>query len=145
MFSFVPPVAGMFVWMKLHLDQYPSFAPGDEDTLETKSWAKLAENGVLFGPGWITDAGHFRVSFSNAEAQLPKFPDLKNRLLSKFEVLLLVSNTTETTSLLSYHLISLLIYSTWARTIAQANCASLACDSNVSRGRRPEDNYKYED
>ncbi|KAG1753995.1 pyridoxal phosphate-dependent transferase [Suillus paluster] len=84
MFSFVPPAAGMFVWMKLHLNQHPSFTPGDEDTLETKLWTKLAENGVLFGPGWMfaanamskdsdsTGAGHFRVSFSNAE-----FPDLK--------------------------------------------------------------------
>jgi len=79
MFSFVPPVAGMFVWMKLHLDQHPSFTPGDEDTLEMKLWIKLAENGVLFGPGWMfsakgmiedpdsTDSGHFRISFSNAE------------------------------------------------------------------------------
>lgn len=84
MFSFVPPVAGMFVWMKLHLDQHPSFTPGDEDTLETKLWTKLAENGVLFGPGWMfaanaldgdsenTNAGHFRISFSNVD-----LPDLK--------------------------------------------------------------------
>jgi aromatic amino acid aminotransferase I len=65
--------------MRLHLDQHPSFAPGDEDTLETKLWTKLAENGVLFGPGWVfaanamaegshnNDSGHFRISFSNAE------------------------------------------------------------------------------
>ena len=67
--------------MKLHLDQHPSFAPEDVDTLEMKLWIKLAENGVLFGPGWIfaanamtadpqsdrTDSGHFRVSFSNLE------------------------------------------------------------------------------
>ncbi|OAX41341.1 PLP-dependent transferase [Rhizopogon vinicolor AM-OR11-026] len=84
MLSFVPPVAGMFVWMKLHLDQHPSFSPGDENALEMKLWTKLAENGVLFAPGWMfsakeltgdtdhADSGHFRVSFSNVE-----FPDLK--------------------------------------------------------------------
>ncbi|OJA14663.1 hypothetical protein AZE42_02405 [Rhizopogon vesiculosus] len=84
MFSFVPPTAGMFVWMKLHLDQHPSFSPGDENALEMKLWTKVAENGVLFAPGWMfsakgltgdtdhADSGHFRVSFSNAE-----FPDLK--------------------------------------------------------------------
>jgi aromatic amino acid aminotransferase I len=70
--------------MKLHLDQHPSFTPGDEDTLEIKLWIKLAENGVLFGPGWMfsakgmtenpdsTDSGHFRISFSNAEVRISK-------------------------------------------------------------------------
>ncbi|KAG1874474.1 pyridoxal phosphate-dependent transferase [Suillus subalutaceus] len=97
MFSFVPPVAGMFVWMKLHLDQHPSFAPGDEDTLETKLWTKLAENGVLFGPGWIfaanaiaedshnNDSGHFRVSFSNAEfADLKKAVTIFGQIIREF-------------------------------------------------------------
>lgn len=70
--------------MKLHLDQHPSFTPGEEDTLEMKLWVKLAENGVLFGPGWMfatkgedsdgnTDSGHFRISFSNAEVRISKF------------------------------------------------------------------------
>jgi aromatic amino acid aminotransferase I len=69
--------------LKLHLDQHPSFVPGDEDTLETKLWTKLAENGVLFGPGWMfaanamvkgsdnNDSGHFRISFSNGEVSVP--------------------------------------------------------------------------
>jgi len=62
--------------MKLHLDQHPSFTPGNEDTLEMKLWTKLAENGVLFGPGWMfsaepdrSDSGHFRISYSNAEVR----------------------------------------------------------------------------
>ncbi|KAG1755732.1 pyridoxal phosphate-dependent transferase [Suillus lakei] len=97
MFSFVPPVAGMFVWMRLHLDQHPSFAPGDEDTLETKLWTKLAENGVLFGPGWMfaanalaedsdnNDSGHFRVSFSNVEfADLKKAVTIFGRVIREF-------------------------------------------------------------
>jgi aromatic amino acid aminotransferase I len=97
MFSFVPPVAGMFVWMRLHLDQHPSFAPGDEDTLETKLWTKLAENGVLFAPGWIfaanamaedsdnNDSGHFRVSFSNSElADIKKAVTIFGRVIREF-------------------------------------------------------------
>lgn len=97
MLSFVPPTAGMFVWMKLHLDQHPSFTPGDEDTLETKLWTKLAENGVLFGPGWIfaanamaggsdnNDSGHFRVSFSNVElADLKKAVTIFGRVMREF-------------------------------------------------------------
>jgi aromatic amino acid aminotransferase I len=68
--------------MKLHLDQHPSFTPGDEDTLEMKLWTALAENGVLFAPGWIfsgtgmngdsDSTGHFRISFSNAEVRIFK-------------------------------------------------------------------------
>lgn len=97
MFSFVPPTAGMFVWMKLHLDQHPSFVPGDEDTLETKLWTKLAENRVLFGPGWMfaasamvegsadNDSGHFRVSFSNGEfADLKKAVTIFGRVIREF-------------------------------------------------------------
>ncbi|KAG2348855.1 PLP-dependent transferase [Suillus weaverae] len=97
MFSFVPPVAGMFVWMRLHLEQHPSFVPGNEDTLETKLWTKLAENGVLFAPGWIfaanalaedsgnNDSGHFRISFSNAEfADLKKAVTIFGRVIREF-------------------------------------------------------------
>ncbi|KAG2118769.1 pyridoxal phosphate-dependent transferase [Suillus discolor] len=97
MFSFVPPIAGMFLWMKLHLDQYPSFAPGDEDTLDTKFWTELAENGVLFMPGWkfaanamikdsdSTGSGHFRVSFSNVDfADLKKAVTIFGRVIREF-------------------------------------------------------------
>lgn len=97
MFSFVPPTAGMFVWLRLHLDQHPSFVPGDEDTLETKLWTKLAENKVLFGPGWMfaangmvegsenNDSGHFRISFSNGEfADLKKAVTIFGRVIREF-------------------------------------------------------------
>ncbi|KAG2118788.1 uncharacterized protein F5147DRAFT_187392 [Suillus discolor] len=57
MFSFISPGAGMYLWMKFHLNQLdPSFAPGDEDTLDTKLWIKLPENGVLSRPGWMFTA-----------------------------------------------------------------------------------------
>ncbi|KAG0709595.1 pyridoxal phosphate-dependent transferase [Suillus ampliporus] len=97
MFSFVPPVAGMFVWMRLHLEQHPSFTPEDEDTLEIKLWTKLAKNGVLFGPGWMfaanlmaqtsgnTDSGHFRISYSNAEfSDLKKAVTIFGRVIREF-------------------------------------------------------------
>jgi aromatic amino acid aminotransferase I len=93
MFSFVPPTSGMFVWVsiptafafplvtlqqvKLHLENHPLYA-SDSDTLEVKLWDKLAQTGVLFAPGWIftadrvvdRQAGHFRISFSNAEVRV---------------------------------------------------------------------------
>jgi len=76
LFSFVPPTSGMFVWLKLHFDQHPSFATLGAKDLETKLWIELAEAGVLFGPGsmfsatgdWSSEtSGHFRISFSNLE------------------------------------------------------------------------------
>ncbi|KAG1872566.1 hypothetical protein C8R48DRAFT_23320 [Suillus tomentosus] len=100
MFSFIPPGAGMYLWMKFHLNQLdPSFASGDEDTLDTKLWIKLPENGVLFRPGWMftrtanamiknshsTDSGHFCVCFINIDVRVlismhlraTWFPDLE--------------------------------------------------------------------
>ncbi|KAF9462610.1 pyridoxal phosphate-dependent transferase [Collybia nuda] len=79
MFSFVPPTSGMFIWIKLHLDQHPSLKELGTAGLEMKLWELLAEAGVLFGPGSMFGAdnevngsesiGHFRISFSNAEAK----------------------------------------------------------------------------
>ena len=79
LFSFVPPSAGMFVWLKLHLENVPGFRAGDEETLEIKLWEKLAEGGVLVGPGRYFAAeqdgvspieGHFRISFSFASVRV---------------------------------------------------------------------------
>ncbi|KAH7887779.1 pyridoxal phosphate-dependent transferase [Phlebopus sp. FC_14] len=98
MFSFVPPVAGMFVWMKLHLDEHPSFTPGNEESMEMKLWVRLAENGVVFSPGWMFNAGvmgvdkvtggesgHFRISFSNAEySELRKAVKIFGRVIRVF-------------------------------------------------------------
>ncbi|KAF9247270.1 pyridoxal phosphate-dependent transferase [Melanogaster broomeanus] len=98
MFSFVPPVAGMFIWIKLHLDQHPSYVPGSEDSLEMKVFARLAESGVLFAPGWIFSAaamggstkeipGHFRLSFSLAESSdLERAVKIFGRVLQEFFV-----------------------------------------------------------
>ncbi|KAJ7590496.1 pyridoxal phosphate-dependent transferase [Mycena floridula] len=79
-FSFVPPNAGMFVWLKLHLENHPLFASIGYKQLEMKLWEKLANAGVLFAPGFIFHAdvvtnetpgsGHFRISFSSASIAL---------------------------------------------------------------------------
>ncbi|EJD01652.1 PLP-dependent transferase [Fomitiporia mediterranea MF3/22] len=81
-FSLVPPSSGMFVWLKIHFENHPSFrAPEDKATLEVKLWTKIADSGVLIGPGWMFAAtdeiqqeaeGHFRIAFSNAEYDVMK-------------------------------------------------------------------------
>ena len=86
LFSFVPPAAGMFVWVKLHFAGRARRGGGDEDdeeetTQEMRLWTALAEAGVLTAPGWFFAAdqedaptdpdveGHMRMSFSSAEVR----------------------------------------------------------------------------
>ena len=73
LFSLVPPTAGMFIWLKMLWENVPGYKEGDEETLEVQLWIKLAEAGVLVGPGryFASDderlspvEGHFRISFS---------------------------------------------------------------------------------
>lgn len=84
MFSFVAPTAGMFLWVKIHLENCPRQLRGDEDELplEVQLWAAIAEAGVLLGPGWIfstdtvtggpifSEHGHFRIAFSDAQVSI---------------------------------------------------------------------------
>ena len=60
LFEFVPPSAGMFVWVKLSLDQHPTRLrgeePEEEQSLEMQFWTQLAEGGVLAAPGWFFSA-----------------------------------------------------------------------------------------
>ncbi|KZS93370.1 PLP-dependent transferase [Sistotremastrum niveocremeum HHB9708] len=82
--SYVPPRAGMFIWLKVHLDSITKYTSLDEDdeTTEKKIWVALAERGLLISPGWIfaanteeealSNEGHFRISFSNVEAEVMK-------------------------------------------------------------------------
>ena len=73
LFSFVPPSAGMFLWLKIHFENVPGFRPGQEEPMEVKLFTTLAEAGVLMGPGRYFAAdeagvspldGHLRASFS---------------------------------------------------------------------------------
>lgn len=81
--SFIPPTAGMFIFLAVHIDQHPDYhsleAKGEDATrkLLDKLWQLLADNLVLFAPGWAFDAngphaiggkgtGYFRLSYSIA-------------------------------------------------------------------------------
>lgn len=79
--SFIPPTAGMFVFLAIHVDQHPEFhSLGDDATniLMGKLWRELAEHLVLFAPGTSFDShgvhniggkgiGFFRISYSIIE------------------------------------------------------------------------------
>ncbi|KAH9022373.1 PLP-dependent transferase [Lactarius deliciosus] len=83
--SFVPPSSGMFVWVKLHFGDVPDKrdeSDGSVLTPDRQFWEKLAEAGVLVGPGWIfapalgappTEAdrqtGYVRVSFTPSDME----------------------------------------------------------------------------
>jgi len=98
-FSFVPPAAGMFVWLKLHFDGHRDLVAGKEteESLEMKLWEEIAEAGVLFSPGWFFSAdhehddtnargeGHFRIAFSSASADdMKKAARTFRRVLDRF-------------------------------------------------------------
>ncbi|KAJ7276368.1 pyridoxal phosphate-dependent transferase [Mycena haematopus] len=92
--SFVPPTSGMFVWLKVHFDEHPSFKKLGAESLEMKLWIELAEAGVLFGPGvmfsatgdWSSEtSGHFRISFSNLENdEMKKAIQIFGKVIKKF-------------------------------------------------------------
>ncbi|KZV85986.1 PLP-dependent transferase [Exidia glandulosa HHB12029] len=77
LFEFVPPVGGMFIWIKLHLSSHPAHpsTPTEIDELERSIWVDLAENGLLVTPGWYFNAaalkgqGHFRIAFSYSDEE----------------------------------------------------------------------------
>ncbi|KAH9483055.1 Aromatic amino acid aminotransferase C56E4.03 [Psilocybe cubensis] len=95
LFSFVPPTSGMFIWLQLHLEDHPKFKDVAKESLEMQLWVKLAEGGLLIGPGNMFAAdktastasypGHFRISFSNADdADLVKAIDIFAAVITKF-------------------------------------------------------------
>ncbi|KAF9522389.1 pyridoxal phosphate-dependent transferase [Crepidotus variabilis] len=77
-FSFVPPLSGMFVWLTFHFDDRLLSLTKGEETIEQRFWAVVAKEGLLIGPGYMFAAdpsvpardhrtGHFRISFSSVE------------------------------------------------------------------------------
>ncbi|WWC89986.1 uncharacterized protein L201_004916 [Kwoniella dendrophila CBS 6074] len=81
--TFTPPTAGMFVFLGVHISEHPDYdkltRKGEDAThvLVQKLWTELADNLVLFAPGWYFDGGgehaiggkgygYFRLSFSIA-------------------------------------------------------------------------------
>ncbi|CCL98270.1 uncharacterized protein FIBRA_00264 [Fibroporia radiculosa] len=78
LFSFVPPSAGMFIWLKVHFENCPGANASGAERPEIQLWVKIAEAGVVISPGWFFAAdeenpptdeteGHFRISFSYAD------------------------------------------------------------------------------
>nr|KIR46477.1 aromatic amino acid aminotransferase I [Cryptococcus bacillisporus CA1280] len=81
--TFIPPTAGMFVFLGIHFSEHPDYYDllrrGEDATfiLSKKLWEMLADNLVLFAPGWGFDAGgehaiggkgygYYRLAFSVA-------------------------------------------------------------------------------
>ncbi|GJJ07013.1 hypothetical protein Clacol_001211 [Clathrus columnatus] len=72
LFSFIPPTAGMFVWIKFHVGQNVILKPGE--TLTMHIFTDLAEEGLLIAPGTMFNVDEsiilerevaFRISFSS--------------------------------------------------------------------------------
>ncbi|KAF9399711.1 hypothetical protein BGX21_005745 [Mortierella sp. AD011] len=50
--SFIEPTAGMFVWIKIHVDQHPRYGTMPDSALMLELFNKCVENNVLMVPGW---------------------------------------------------------------------------------------------
>jgi len=91
-FSFVPPSSGMFIWIRMHFEEYPAVS-SKKESLEIQLWTRLAEAGLLIAPGYIFDPiravndrrGHYRLSFSEADAsKLKQGMAIFARILGEF-------------------------------------------------------------
>jgi DNA-binding transcriptional MocR family regulator len=54
--SFVPPSAGMFVWVQLYFGDVPDKTDEEDGSVitpERQFWYRLIDAGVLIAPGWI--------------------------------------------------------------------------------------------
>ncbi|KAF9296099.1 hypothetical protein BGZ88_000741 [Linnemannia elongata] len=50
--SFIEPSAGMFIWIKIQLDQHPRYKTVKDSALMLELFQKCIENKVLMVPGW---------------------------------------------------------------------------------------------
>lgn len=76
--SFIPPTAGMFIFLAVHVDQHPDYSKLGTDAtriLMDRLWRLLAEHLILFAPGLSFDThgphniggdgvGYYRLSYS---------------------------------------------------------------------------------
>jgi len=83
--SFVPPTAGMFVWIELYFGDVPDESDEDGSVLtpERQFWERLANAGVLAAPGWFfspvvdqtlrydadRQVGHLRLSYTPSDME----------------------------------------------------------------------------
>jgi len=100
--SFIPPTAGMFIFLAVHIGAHPDYNTlirAGEDAnkiLMDKLWAELADHLVLFAPGWGFDAkgehaiggegmGYFRLSYSIATYEQTRSAiETFSKVLTKF-------------------------------------------------------------
>ncbi|KAH8824728.1 pyridoxal phosphate-dependent transferase [Flagelloscypha sp. PMI_526] len=94
-FSFVPSTSGMFLWIRVHFEDHPSFASRGYKYLEEKLFIALGDNKLLIGPGFYFAAkeatddtpgdGHFRISYSDADYEtMKKAVEIMSRTFSQF-------------------------------------------------------------
>ncbi|KAF8932479.1 pyridoxal phosphate-dependent transferase [Dissophora ornata] len=50
--SFIEPSAGMFIWIKVHVEQHPRYGTVADSVLMLELFRKSVENNVLMVPGW---------------------------------------------------------------------------------------------
>ncbi|KAG0340580.1 Aromatic/aminoadipate aminotransferase 1 [Podila humilis] len=50
--SFIEPSAGMFLWIKVHVEKHPRFGTVQDNVLMLELFNKCIKNNVLFVPGW---------------------------------------------------------------------------------------------
>ncbi|GAA5940792.1 hypothetical protein JCM1841_004720 [Sporobolomyces salmonicolor] len=106
--SFVAPMGGMFVWLRVHFASHPLYGVTPTSTLLQQLWEELAEANVLVAPGTmfsgrtfgttasqeegpevlaITEEGDgfFRIAFSSAtEAQMKDATRIIGRVVEEF-------------------------------------------------------------
>ena len=69
--TFVPPVAGMFIWMNVHVEHHPRYNGSNQKDLTYDLWQRLIERDILVVPGYMfaatkkqENACFYRISFS---------------------------------------------------------------------------------
>ncbi|KAF9959954.1 hypothetical protein BGZ70_008728 [Mortierella alpina] len=50
--SYIEPSAGMFLWIKIHLEAHPRYGTVSDATLMLELFNRCVANNVLFAPGW---------------------------------------------------------------------------------------------
>ncbi|ORZ26996.1 pyridoxal phosphate-dependent transferase [Lobosporangium transversale] len=50
--TFIEPSAGMFIWIKIHLEHHPQYGTVSDSALMLRLFNKCIENNVLLVPGW---------------------------------------------------------------------------------------------
>lgn len=103
--SFIPPSAGMFVWVELYFGDVPDKTDEEDGSVltpEHQFWMRLVDAGLLTAPGWIfspakhaegdvfslgqegRQVGHLRLSYTPSDVSLFPLAIRSAWLLSRF-------------------------------------------------------------